>query len=297
MARIRTVKPEFWTSEQVVECSLVARLLFIGMWNFCDDGGNHPASAKSIKMQVFPGDESISSADISAMVDELMDAGLVIEYESGSKSYWHVTGWHHQKIEKPNIKHPAFSDSLAVSRRPVVDQSSNGCLPVDPVREGSVRESKGEECSGEDGNSCRDVGFARHADADTSEKEKATAANKATWVAYSAAYKNRYNAEPVRNQQANGIIAKFVKAVGQDDAPLIARYYVNLNNEFYIRKMHDLKMLIGDAQAIRTQWLTNRNVTASSARSMDKAQASLSSVDDYLRQKFGDDYQSVVSEQ
>lgn len=297
MARIRTVKPEFWTSEQVVECSLVARLLFIGMWNFCDDGGNHPASEKSIKMQVFPGDESISSADISAMVDELMDAGLVIEYESGGKSYWHVTGWHHQKIEKPNIKHPAFYDSLAVSRRPVADQSPNGCLPVDPVREGSVRESKGEECSGEDGNSCRDVGFARHADADTSKKEKATAANRATWNAYSAAYKNRYNAEPVRNQQANGIIAKFVKAVGQDDAPLIARYYVNLNNEFYIRKMHDLKMLIGDAQAIRTQWMTNRNVTASSARSMDKAQASLSSVDDYLRQKFGDDYQSVVSEQ
>ena len=30
-----------WTSEQIVECSPIARLLFIGMWNFCDDGGNH----------------------------------------------------------------------------------------------------------------------------------------------------------------------------------------------------------------------------------------------------------------
>jgi hypothetical protein len=50
MARIRTVKPEFWTSEQVMNCSRDARLLFIGMWNFCDDGGNHPASAKTLKV-------------------------------------------------------------------------------------------------------------------------------------------------------------------------------------------------------------------------------------------------------
>jgi len=43
MARIRTIKPEFWVSEQVGECSPNARLLFIGMWNFCDDRGVHPA--------------------------------------------------------------------------------------------------------------------------------------------------------------------------------------------------------------------------------------------------------------
>lgn len=296
MARIRTIKPEFWTSEQVVECSLIARLLFIGMWNFCDDGGNHPSSIKSLKMQVFPGDESISSADISAMMDELISSGLVVEYAAAGKNYWHVTGWHHQKIEKPNNKHPAFSESLAVNRRPIADQSPTNQLPVDPVREGKGKESKGEESKVGEGNDSRDVGFARHAADDASDKELATKANRETWAAYSAAYKNRYNVDPVRNQQANGIIAKFVKSVGREDAPLIARYYVNLNNQFYIQKMHDLKMLIGDAQAIRTQWLTNRNITASSARSMDKAQASISSVDDYLRQKYGDDYQSVVSE-
>jgi hypothetical protein len=49
MARIRTVKPEFWTSEQVMELSPLARLAFIGMWNFCDDAGVHTASAKRLK--------------------------------------------------------------------------------------------------------------------------------------------------------------------------------------------------------------------------------------------------------
>ena len=49
MARIRTVKPEFWASEQVMECSPIARLLFIGLWNFCDDAGNHPLSEKTLR--------------------------------------------------------------------------------------------------------------------------------------------------------------------------------------------------------------------------------------------------------
>ena len=109
MARIRSIKPEFWSSEQVVECSPTARLLFIGLWNFCDDGGNHPASTKTLKMEVFPGDCFPDSA-IKDMVDELLKNGLIIEYVVENKGYWHVTGWHHQKIEKPNKRYPPFQN-------------------------------------------------------------------------------------------------------------------------------------------------------------------------------------------
>lgn len=122
MARIRTTKPEFWTSEQVVECSPITRLMFIGMWNFCDDGGNHPASAKTLKMEVFPGDD-ISIADIQKMVDELISNELIIEYAIGEKSFWHVTGWHHQKIDRPSYKHPEFVEGSSKGSRKVVDAS------------------------------------------------------------------------------------------------------------------------------------------------------------------------------
>ena len=50
-------------SEQVMECSLNARLLFIGMWNFADDCGRFPLAPKTIKAQIFPGDD-ISSETI-----------------------------------------------------------------------------------------------------------------------------------------------------------------------------------------------------------------------------------------
>jgi hypothetical protein len=153
MARIRTVKPEFWTSEQVVECSTTARLLFIGMWNFCDDGGNHPASIKSIKMQVFPGDD-ISFSQIGGMIDELLGAGLIIKYACDGCEYWHVTGWKHQKIDKPSFKYPKPSKSNEQPTcSPFDDHSTNDSQPLDdcPPAEGKGKESKGKESSGGEG--------------------------------------------------------------------------------------------------------------------------------------------------
>ncbi|WP_144025173.1 hypothetical protein [Burkholderia sp. HI2500] len=105
MARIRTIKPEFWTSEQVLELSRDARLLFIGMWNFCDDGGNHPASAKTLKAEVLPADD-VSASVVMQWVDELIEQGLLSEYEADGKEFWHVTGWHHQRIDQPTLRHP-----------------------------------------------------------------------------------------------------------------------------------------------------------------------------------------------
>lgn len=140
MARIRTIKPEFWTSEQIMECSPTARLLFIGLWNFCDDGGNHPASAKTIKAEVFPGD-AIDSDEVKALIEELTEQELIVEYEVAGKHYWHVTGWHHQKIEKPTVKYPEPSKVL----RSVVEESATIRRGV---RESSPPEGKGEEGKG-----------------------------------------------------------------------------------------------------------------------------------------------------
>ena len=107
MARIRTIKPEFWTSEQIAECSPNTRLMFIGMWNFCDDYGVIPASVKRLKMQLFPADESIGSDDIRRMIDELSKNDLLQEYDIDGKAYWYVTGWaRNQNIESPTGRYP-----------------------------------------------------------------------------------------------------------------------------------------------------------------------------------------------
>lgn len=146
MARIRTIKPEFWTSEQVMECSALARLLFIGIWNFCDDAGNHPMSAKTLKALVFPGDD-ITSAQVEGMLGELQSNGLISLYEHSSKQYLHVNGWHHQKIDRPTYKHPVFiersqdtqlpgGDGSPNDRRGLDEGSSSGGRVLTPGREG-----------------------------------------------------------------------------------------------------------------------------------------------------------------
>lgn len=144
MARIRTVKPEFWTSEQVAECSPTARLLFIGLWNFCDDGGVHPDSPKRIKMEIFPADD-LTVADIGRMVDELIQHGLLQRYSVDGESYLHVTGWSkHQKVDKPNFRYPspnapgAVAENSPRGRRTGADRSP----PESKGREGSLREGK-----------------------------------------------------------------------------------------------------------------------------------------------------------
>jgi hypothetical protein len=155
MARIRTTKPEFFTSEQVMNLSIHARFAFLGMWNFCDDGGNHPASPKTLKAEVFPSDD-VTSIDVQGYVDEMIAQGLIAPYEASGKQYWHVTGWHHQRIDKPTLKHPPFSGkSTAPLRliseastndlRDIDEDSSNDLRDLDPGMEGNGREGKGEE--------------------------------------------------------------------------------------------------------------------------------------------------------
>lgn len=98
MARLRTVKPEFWTDERVGEVSVTARLLFIATWNFADDYGGVDRSSKQLKAQAFPYD----NIDCEPLIQELLQVGLLIEYEVGGKKYLHINGFRkHQKVEKP----------------------------------------------------------------------------------------------------------------------------------------------------------------------------------------------------
>ena len=107
MSRIRTIKPEFWTSAQVLECSTNVRLLFLGLWNFCDDKGRHPASPKQVKAEVFPADP-FTMDEIQTMLDELAQNDLIRFYVHENTTYFYVTGWKHQRIDKP--QDPKYPD-------------------------------------------------------------------------------------------------------------------------------------------------------------------------------------------
>lgn len=79
MARIRTIKPEFFTSEDIVSLSAYARLLYIALWCEADKEGRLAWKPKTFKMRYFPAD----SLDIEALCAELTQARLVVLYGEG----------------------------------------------------------------------------------------------------------------------------------------------------------------------------------------------------------------------
>lgn len=76
MARIRTIKPEFFTSEDIVELEPMARLLYIALWCEADKEGRFSWKPKTFKMRYFPADD----CNIDTLADALVTRGLVCLY-------------------------------------------------------------------------------------------------------------------------------------------------------------------------------------------------------------------------
>ncbi|WP_347299386.1 DnaT-like ssDNA-binding domain-containing protein [Clostridium perfringens] len=154
MARIRTIKPEFWTDEDMAEVSEAACLLAIGLLNYADDEGYFNANPKLIKAAVFPIREP--SVSIPVMLRELSNHGyLSMFYTSDSRQFGLIKNFaKHQVVNKPRpskIKEmellPYDYGSTTVSLPLGMDQGSgNGkekpplCareknLPADPPQE------------------------------------------------------------------------------------------------------------------------------------------------------------------
>lgn len=79
MARIRTIKPEFFTSEDIVSLTPLARLLYVALWCEADREGRLLWKPRTFKMRYFPAD----NCDIDALAREIIASGLVILYGDG----------------------------------------------------------------------------------------------------------------------------------------------------------------------------------------------------------------------
>ncbi|END3472173.1 hypothetical protein ABL142_000946 [Salmonella enterica] len=146
MARIRTIKPEFWTDEKIVECSFEARLMFIGMLNFADDKGNLVRSPKRIKMQIFPAD----TIDCEPLIKELSGAGLISEYSVSGAGYIHINGFSkHQKINRPSATTIPTPEEVADNSRKPTPNYMDGSVSDDEKqsRDSHTRSGIGNEDS------------------------------------------------------------------------------------------------------------------------------------------------------
>ena len=90
MPKIRGIHPGYWTDEDIVELSIPARLLFIGLWTYACDNGHLDDKPKQIRMRLFPADD----VNVDKMLDELVTQGRITR-ESGTITIHKFA--HHQK--------------------------------------------------------------------------------------------------------------------------------------------------------------------------------------------------------
>lgn len=117
MAKIRGVKPDYWTDEDIVELTLPARLLLIGLWNYACDNGHLQDKPKQIKMRIMPGDD-VSATELLAELEQ-------------KRRIVRAGGW----ITIPNLTHHQKPD-----RRYFTTCDKRGC--EDPPEKVSQRESR-----------------------------------------------------------------------------------------------------------------------------------------------------------
>jgi len=102
MARSRIVRPEFWSDEKISSLSLLARLIYIGMWNFSDDFGVVKGSPVWLKSQIFPYDK-IQTPLIIRTLNELQTLGRIISFSSNGEQFFYLPYFRrHQVINRPS---------------------------------------------------------------------------------------------------------------------------------------------------------------------------------------------------
>lgn len=108
------------------------------------------------------------------------------------------------------------------------------------------------------------------------------AACRETWGAYCQAYAERYGAAPVRSVRQSSQVKQIVQALGADEAPQVAAWFVGHPAQWYVTRGHDIGQLLADITKLRTEWATGRVVTSTAARQSDRRGAMASAVENLL---------------
>lgn len=149
MARIRSIKPEFFTSSDIVCMTPLSRLFYASLWCEADRDGRLKWDTRTLKLRYFPADD----CDISMMANELIENGLIVIYEVNGKSFAEIPSFNiHQIINNRE------AESIIPARKTVPSEKEDVEIDAPFTREsGDQGEGKGKEGKGREGASKRET--------------------------------------------------------------------------------------------------------------------------------------------
>jgi len=155
VARIRTIKPEFFQHEGLFDVErssgLPLRIAFAGLWTVADRSGRFEWRPRQLKLNILPYDE----CDFSAVLSSLESAGFVQRYDVEGKSYGYIPSW--EKHQHINVREPSSTlppPSSQAGNEP--EQVHDGCeagactdsVPYQSAGKGREGKGKGKEREG-----------------------------------------------------------------------------------------------------------------------------------------------------
>lgn len=113
MARIRTIKPDFFMSDDVGSLTVNSRLLYVALWCHCDRNGIIKFQKTGLAAQCMPFEFNMFDDCIA----ELIESGLVLPYQVENNKYLYIPTFtehqrpHHTEKESGN---PEFNGLITV---------------------------------------------------------------------------------------------------------------------------------------------------------------------------------------
>jgi hypothetical protein len=137
MARIRTVKPDFFRHEGLFDAErtsgLPLRIAFAGLWTAADREGRFAWSPRTLKLDCLPHD----AVDFEAVLNALWQYGFVEKYQVEGRDYGFIPSW---------LKHQHINQREAQSHLPE-PLSENTCTHVHAREEGKGKEGGTRTCT------------------------------------------------------------------------------------------------------------------------------------------------------
>jgi len=136
MARIRTIKPEFFRHEELYEAEkksgLPLRVAYAGLWTVADREGRFRWKPRVLVLDVLPFDD----VDFTEVLDALAAHGFIVRYQVGAETFGVIPSFKdHQHV---NMREPA-------SHIPAPDGTcASTCENIPAHGEGKGREQEGE---------------------------------------------------------------------------------------------------------------------------------------------------------
>jgi hypothetical protein len=140
MARIRTIKPQFFTSDTIGDLPPLVRLLFVGLWCLADRGGRLEDRPRRIKAELLPYDE----ANADDLLTALANAKLIIRYEAQDAKYIQIVNFskhQHCHVNEPFSVLPP-PENYAEPANPLQAPYKNSARTV-PIRQEQEQEQEG----------------------------------------------------------------------------------------------------------------------------------------------------------